>query len=142
MQYIKRVFIMIKLKKKDYDTLLKHCTDELPNEACAILAGRDDTIAKVYTMENIRKQPDNFFMAPEEQFRVVKDIRKNGLAMLGIFHSHPDAPARPSRRDISMALYPEVVYFIISLTKDEPPDLKGFRIVDEKVTEEEIKILE
>ena len=133
---------MIKLKKKDYDMLLKHCIDELPNEACAILAGRDDTILNVYIMENIQKQPDNFFMAPEEQFRVVKDIRKKGLDMLGIFHSHPDAAARPSERDISMAFYPEAACFIISLIKKEAPDLKGFWIVDEKVTEEEIHILE
>ncbi len=131
---------MIILIKKDYEKLIEHCKNELPNEACAILAGKGNNITDVYLMENAQKQPDNFLMKPEEQFKVIKDIRKKDLEMLGIFHSHPDSPARPSSRDISMAFYPEVVYFILSLENREAPALKGFKINEQKVSEEEVKI--
>ncbi len=133
---------MIILNKKDYTKLIEHCKNELPNEACAILAGKDNHITQTYLMENTQKQPDNFLMKPEEQFKVVKDIREKGLEMLGIFHSHPDSSARPSLRDVSMAFYPEVVYFILSLENKEEPVLKGFRIIDRKVKDEEINIKE
>ena len=133
---------MIIIKVKDYDKLVEYTKKELPNEACAILAGKNNTISKVYLMKNIQKQSDNFLMEPEEQFKVVKDIRKENLEMLGIFHSHPNSPTRPSIRDISMAFYPEVVYFILSLEDRDNPVLKGFRIIDRKVSDKEIKIEE
>ena len=31
--------IVLKLKKSDYDKILKHCKDGLPNESCGLLAG-------------------------------------------------------------------------------------------------------
>lgn len=133
---------MIVIKKKDYNKLVEYSKQELPNEACAILAGKNNSISKVYLMKNIQRQPDNFLMEPEEQFKVVKDIRKEKLEMSGIFHTHPDSPARPSQRDIEMAFYPEVVYFILSLEEKDNPILKGFRIIDKKVSNEDIKIKE
>ena len=133
---------MIIIKKKDYNKLVEYSKQELPNEACAIMAGKNNSIFKVYLTKNIQKKPDSFLMAPEEQFKVIKDIRKEKLKMLGIFHSHPDSPAMPSIRDISMAFYPEVVYFILSLEDSDNPLLKGFRIIDRKVSNEDIKIKE
>ncbi len=133
---------MINIKKKDYNILVEYSKQESPNEACAILAGKNNSISRIYLMKNIQEQPDSFLMAPEEQFKVIKDIRKKKLEMLGIFHTHPDSPARPSIRDISMAFYTEVVYFILSLEDSDNPLLKGFRIIDREVSNEEIKIKE
>jgi len=78
-------------------------------------------------------------MAPEEQFKVVKDIRAAGRQMLAIYHSHPETPARPSAEDIHLALTPGVIYVIVSL-KDTDPVIKGFLIEDNNVTEVSVRI--
>ncbi|HID12037.1 MAG TPA: M67 family peptidase [Candidatus Latescibacteria bacterium] len=55
------------------------------------------------------------FMDPKEQIDALKDIRRLGLEMVGIYHSHVASPAYPSKRDIKLAFYPEVSYVIVSL---------------------------
>jgi len=133
---------MIIITKKDYNALVSFSIKELPNEACAIIAGRGSEVKKIYFMENIKKKPDDFLMSPEEQFKVIKEMRKKDFEMIGVFHSHPDSPARPSHKDIKMAFYAEAVYFILSLKNRTKPVLKGFKIVKGKPIEEKIKIKE
>ena len=60
-------------------------------------AARDGSVEKVYTMKNAKPGPDYYEMDPEEQFRVMKDIRDSGLEMIGLFHSHPTGQAYPSQ---------------------------------------------
>lgn len=79
-------------------------------------------------------------MEPQEQFKVAKDIREQGLKMLAIYHSHPKSPARPSAEDIRMALTPDVIYVIVSLENENHPVTKGFIIENDNVTEIPIQI--
>lgn len=116
-----------------------HAKKELPNECCGILAGKNGTVKKVYDMKNIEKTPLRFFAEPKQQFVVMKQIWKQGLDMVGIYHSHPDIDAYPSAHDVRTAFYPDVLYVIASL-KNTQPIVRAFRIVDSKITEEKIEI--
>jgi proteasome lid subunit RPN8/RPN11 len=80
-------------------------------------------------------------MDPKEQFAVVKDLRAKGLAMLGIYHSHPETPARPSEEDIKLALTPDVSYLIISLVDMDNPVVKSFKISSGNVQIEPIEVI-
>jgi len=113
-----------------------------PMEVCGILAGRGGGVTQFYRMTNTDNSGEHFMMAPEEQFAVVKEIRERGLEVLGIYHSHPSTPARPSAEDIRLALTPEVTYVIVSLQDVDVPVLKGFLIEDGDVKEAAIEILE
>ena len=77
----------------------------------------------------------------KEQFAAIKDMRNNGLVMLGNFHSHPESPSRPSEEDKRLAYDKELSYFILSLMEIEKPVLKSFKIDKDVVKEEEIKII-
>lgn len=79
-------------------------------------------------------------MAPEEQFKVMKDTRVSGFQMLAICHSHPCTQARPSKEDIRLALTPDILYVIISLADIKIPVAKGFFIDEGVVTEVAVKI--
>lgn len=122
-----------------FEQMLLQANDESPLEACGILAGRDGAVEKFYAMTNTDRSNEHFTMAPEEQFRVVKDIRGAGLEMLAIYHSHPESAARPSEEDICLALTMDVIYVIVSL-EGEKPAIKGFVIEDEDVTEVLVRI--
>ena len=131
---------MLYLNKKQKEELVKHSKKEAPNEVCGILAGKNQRVEKIYEMTNTDRSSKTFFMDPKQQLKVMKEIRNQGLEMVGIYHSHLDTEAYPSAHDVELAYYPEVSYVIISV-KDRPnPNVRSFRIVEGKITEEEVKI--
>lgn len=115
--------------------IIEHAKIEYPVEACGIIAGKGWRAEKFYPMKNIDNSGEHFMMEPAEQFKVIKDIRNNSLGMIGICHSHPNSPPRPSDEDIRLALTPGVVYLIVSLMNFESPDLRGFIIESSNVSE-------
>lgn len=136
---------MLFLQKADYEKMLAHCEEGLPNEACGLIAGtkegEDKYIKKIYLLTNIDASNEHFSMDPKEQFAAIKDIRANGYVLLGNFHSHPESPSRPSEEDKRLAYDSTVNYLIMSLMEKDHPVLKAFQIdKDKNVTVEEIKI--
>lgn len=136
---------MLYLEKADYEKILNHCKEGLPNESCGLIGGTKDGdkkyIKKVYLLTNIDASNEHFSMDPKEQLEAVKDMRKNGYQLLGNFHSHPESPSRPSEEDKRLAYDSKVNYLILSLMDIDNPVLKAFVIDEEKnVTVEEIVI--
>ena len=125
-----------------FERMVEQAKAEAPIEACGILAGSGGKVEKLYKMTNADKSCDHFMMEPKEQFTVVKDIRSAGLKMLAIYHSHPQTPARPSAEDIRLAFTPDVIYVIVSVQDAKRPNVKGFLIEDDMVTEVPVRILE
>ena len=123
-----------------FDQMVTHCRVYYPDEACGILAGTVSKVTKVYPMLNSEPSPVSYFMEPKEQFRVMKELRLEGLTMLAIFHSHPQSPAYPSVKDVDLAFYEDTVYVIISLMNQQEPVIKAFTIVDGAVKEATFKI--
>jgi proteasome lid subunit RPN8/RPN11 len=138
------------IKKSDVNRIIDHCTAGLPDEACGILAGKDNSVEKIYCMTNAKPGPAYYEMDAEEQFRVMKNIRESGSAMVGMFHSHPSGPAYPSNVDVEKAYwpgsqlpnYPDAVYIIVSLMNRAQPIIKGFSIEEGKVSEVPLSVVE
>jgi len=131
---------MLSLTKEQVSEIVKHSKEELPNEACGILAGKDGKVEKIYRMMNKDKSRTSFFMDSQEQLKVIKEIRLSGLDFIGIYHSHPETKAYPSAHDVELAFYPEVSYVIVSLKDGDNPDICSFKIVEGKITEEEVRV--
>ncbi len=117
-----------------YEKIIDHATRDMPNEACGMLAGRSGKVQVQYEMSNSDQSGEHFTLVPQEQFQVIKAIRASGLRLLGIYHSHPASPARPSAEDIRLALTPDVVHVIVSMQAQDQPDVKGFDIKNGVVT--------
>lgn len=132
---------MIYLEKKQFSRMIEHCQKEYPKEACGILAGKDERVSTVYKMVNTSEKPEIcYFMQPEEQLKVFKEMRRLGVEMLGIYHSHSETSAYPSKRDCEMAFYPEASYVIISLQDCGKPDVRAFKIMENKIKEEQVVV--
>ena len=137
---------MLTMKKADYEKISAHAKENLPEEACGLIAGTKDgdkkIIEKVYLLENVDHTNEHFSMNPKDQLAAVKDMRANGLVPLGNWHSHPESPSRPSEEDKRLAYDPTVNYLILSLMDMDQPVLKAFDIDKEKnVMIEELVIL-
>ena len=65
-------------------------------------------------MRNRAERPESeFFAAPEDLFRAMRELREAGEEMVAVYHSHPRGPAEPSETDIRMAYYPSAVHIIV-----------------------------
>ncbi len=135
---------MIKLSKADYVTILAHARECVPEEACGLIAGvienGDKIIKKVYILTNIDHSNEHFSLDPKEQLAAVKDMRANGYAPLGNWHSHPESPSRPSDEDKRLAYDSKASYMILSLMDDANPVLNSFHIEGTDSAKEELVI--
>ena len=134
---------MITMSKNDYEIILKHARENLPEEACGLLAGAETEegreIKKVYFLENKDHAEDHFTLDPRDQMNAIKDMRANGLKPLGNWHSHPSSPSRPSVEDIRLAFDSKASYLILSLIADYPV-LNSFHIENGEWTKEDLRI--
>ncbi len=111
-----------------------------PEEACGLLAGRDGRVERVYPLPNTERSPVRYLAEPQAQVDAVLDIEERGDEIVGIYHSHPDAPAYPSATDVAMAAYPDAIYLIVSLVDGNSPVLGAFSIKAGAVEEVDIAI--
>ena len=136
---------MITMSKNDYEIILKHARENLPEGACGLIAGKKDgnnkSIEKVYCLTNIDHSNEHFSLDPKEQLAAVKDMRANGLVPLGNWHSHPESPSRPSEEDKRLAYDSTASYMILSLMDNENPVLNSFHIEGTESEKEELVLV-
>jgi proteasome lid subunit RPN8/RPN11 len=128
------------LRKPHWHEMRAHVERQVPLEACGLLAGKNDRVEHVLLVRNQAQSPVRFLMDPHEQLRAFDWMESNGLALVGIFHSHPAGPAAASATDIAEAAY-EVVHLIWSRTRDDW-QARGFWIEQGRAIEVSLKIFE
>jgi proteasome lid subunit RPN8/RPN11 len=138
---------MIEIPTALRDEMVEHALREFPNEACGLLAGssasagpRSASARSFYPMANADASPVTYRLDPREQLKVFTEVDDAGLEVVGIVHSHTHSEAYPSETDRKQAFYPEAHYLLISLANREEPVLRGFRITDGVVEEQEVRI--
>jgi proteasome lid subunit RPN8/RPN11 len=131
---------VIELDRSHLHEIVAHCQGEYPNEACGLVAGKEGIALRVIPMRNADASPATYRLDPDEQYRVFEEMEEEGLEVFGIFHSHTHSEAYPSATDRRQAFYPEAHYLILSLQDRAAPQLRGFRILDGEVTEEDVMI--
>jgi [CysO sulfur-carrier protein]-S-L-cysteine hydrolase len=113
-----------------HDEMLAQAFEELPNECCGLLAGRDGRVTHRYPLSNALTSPVRYESDPKAMFAAFKDMRQQGTDLLAIYHSHPTSEPVPSRTDLERNLYGmEVVHFIISL-QGGVPQVRAWRLAE------------
>jgi len=120
------------------DEIIAHARDHFPRECCGILAGKQGDITQLHRLTNLEQGVDRYLFDDEEFYKVYWQIENRGEELLAVYHSHPVTIAYPSKTDVAFAFWPEAVYLICSLEHPDAPDIRGFRIVDEAISEIEL----
>jgi proteasome lid subunit RPN8/RPN11 len=100
-----------------------------PHEACGLLIGRLGTegwrvqgIRPVANL-NTERAADRFQLDPEAYRRIDHELRGSEQEIIGVFHSHPDCPAKPSPTDLENA-WEGFVYPIVSVHQGRAIDVR------------------
>jgi proteasome lid subunit RPN8/RPN11 len=98
--------------------IVAHALQARPAECCGLLSGDGQLITSLYPLRNEADHPETrYFASPEDLLSAIRKIRQSGQTMMGIYHSHPQSPAYPSKSDVDLAFYSESIYFIVSLER-------------------------
>ena len=155
------------------DDLVAHAREMAPSECCGLLAGTANSVTHLYRIRNIvalegaqnlssfdqakvshleRLSPADraeiaFVMDMQDFSAAKKDIRRKGLDLQVVYHSHPRDPARPSITDIKIAteyeeIWPKInlpvpAYLLVSLMHAEP-DIRAYWIKAGHVTQADV----
>jgi proteasome lid subunit RPN8/RPN11 len=135
---------VLALEKKYVEEIVAHAREDAPIECCGIIAGRDGRAVKLFRAVNAEASPYRYNVEPQDLLRIHDEIENSGWDLLAIYHSHTqtDAEAYPSPTDIQLAAWPDAHHLIVSLADDANPVLRAFRIVDGRVSEEDLDIVD
>jgi proteasome lid subunit RPN8/RPN11 len=121
------------------DVMIDQARREFPNEACGLLAVKDSVVTEIYPIRNSDASPVHYNMDPQEQLRAMLDMEDHGWELGAIYHSHTHTRAYPSQTDVGLAFYPDAAYIIVSLAQMTAPEVRAFRIVEGKISEEPLE---
>ncbi len=121
---------MIRIREKDLEKMFLHCREELPVEACGILAGKIGKneqaaikeVLKVYNCRNELNSQTEYKIGAYEMFKIFVEIENLNLRLLGFYHSHVAYSylySRPSSVDEERANYIGYSYLIIALNPEK-----------------------
>ncbi len=121
--------------------MVAHAREDLPNECCGMIGGRDAVASRVVRVENAAASPLRYEMDPQGQYDALKAIEDAGEELIGIYHSHTRSAAYPSQTDVNEArMWPEQAYVIVSLENEEAPDVKAYDLADLKIADVELDV--
>jgi [CysO sulfur-carrier protein]-S-L-cysteine hydrolase len=131
----------MKISQALIDEMVAHAREDLPNECCGMIGGRDGEAARVVRVENAAASPLRYEMDPQGQFDALKAIEDGGEELIGIYHSHTRSAAYPSQTDVNEAvMWPEQVYVIVSLADEEAPDVKAFDLAEMEIADVDLVV--
>ena len=132
---------MLRLTEATYTDVVAHALDDLPNEACGLVAAAPgtDKVERVYRCRNAAASSRLYELDPLDHLKADRDAEGRGLEIVGVYHSHTHTEAYPSPTDVDQAPDPSWHYLLVSLKEPEPV-VRSYRIVDGTIDEEPLEL--
>jgi len=124
--------------------MVAHALDGLPDEACGLIVGRFDdehraTCVRFEPCRNVAASAKLYTIDPRDHLHIDRAADDEGLAVIGVMHSHTHTEPYPSPTDVAQAPDPGWHYVIVSLRHAEAR-LRSFRMIDGEITEEPVVV--
>lgn len=131
----------MKIAQSLIDEIVAHAREDLPNECCGLVGGRDRKAMSVHRARNAAATWLRYELHATDQLRIMNAIEDEGQELVAIYHSHTKSPAEPSQTDINLAEgWPGMVQLICSLEHDDAPVVRGWNLDDKRVEEVELDV--
>jgi proteasome lid subunit RPN8/RPN11 len=140
----------LRLTRQQYETVILHCYDGFPDEACGLLAGPlhgdepTGEVTAVYPCENAAHSARVYRVGGRDLVRATLDANGRGEEIIAVWHSHTHTDAYPSQTDVEQAVEAQKLerpwlYPIVSLKSGEPV-LRAYWLRDDTITEVPVEV--
>jgi len=127
----------MRIRRAALDAIREHARRDSPLECCGLLIGTPDEVLEAVATANVAADPlRRFEVSPVEHLAQIRRCREGaahgtaGLAVVGVYHSHPRSTPEPSPTDREQA-FEEFLYVIAGHVQTEAPmDIRGYRLTD------------
>lgn len=125
------------LEPRHVDAIRRHGEADYPREACGLIGGTAEGARKVaVTIVPLRNGRDDtpnnrYFIDPDAFRRVWDKLDRDGLEVIGVYHSHPDHPPAPSAYDREHA-WPWFSYVIVEIRRGRAGDHQSWVLADDR----------
>lgn len=115
---------MITIEENAWRLMVEHAKATYPNECCGAMLGKIDGDSKLVSvavaLENAFTGPQGarYELRSEDLLKADAEARRQGLDLIGIFHSHPDCDAYFSKTDLENSC-PWYSFVVLSIQKGE-----------------------
>jgi proteasome lid subunit RPN8/RPN11 len=120
-----------------------HAVDTYPHECSGLIVGLYDkrVAKKIYPMKNVHEEStrNRYLIDPKEYRQIEKDARAAGQDVIGVYHSHPDVPAKPSQYDKDHA-WPLYTYVIVSVVQGKMDHVLAWTLRDDRSGFDEVQL--
>ncbi|MBT3336355.1 MAG: M67 family metallopeptidase [Anaerolineae bacterium] len=138
---------MLKIPQNLLDQIHQHLEETYPEEGVGFLLGMDGeprVVTEILIVPNAREKEERhhrYDVAPQDIIDADETAEKKGLSIIGVFHSHPEHPDKPSEFDRERA-HSFFSYIITSVEKGKSVSSRSWRLLEDrsKFIEEEIEI--
>jgi len=127
---------------------LRHLAETgYPLEVCGLLVGTASSdgwnIQQLRPVANLNTEraSDRFQLDPAEYQSVDRELRSTDTEIIGVYHSHPDCPAKPSPTDLANA-WEGFAYPIISICGGKTAEIRSWSLNAERNGFRETRIVE
>ncbi|MGE5644540.1 MAG: Mov34/MPN/PAD-1 family protein [Acidobacteriota bacterium] len=97
---------MIRIDAAAWSAIRAHAEKAYPNECCGAMLGRledgEKSVLRAVALDNAYdgSQAARYEIRPEDLLEADRAARRDGLDLIGIYHSHPDCDAYFSQTDL------------------------------------------
>jgi len=115
-----------------------------PHEVCGLMIGNQTSsetfVTRVTEARNLRtdRLGDRYTLDPQDFLIADADARRNGLDVVGIWHTHPDHPPKPSQTDLEAA-WEGYSYVILSVRGTGVAGIRSWRVDGPQFREQSIE---
>src|ERR1700737_303678 len=138
---------ILRLTHAQYETVVSHCFDGFPDEACGLFAGPlvagatvgTGEVTAAYPCKNADQSARTYTVDSRDYLAAMRDAESRGDEIIGVWHSHTHTDAYPSPTDVRQAVDPAWLYVVVSLREQEPM-LRAYRIRGEEIAEVAVEL--
>jgi len=127
------------IPKELLDQIHAHGEAAYPEEGAGFLVGEGGRVASILPLDNSREdgaRHNRFLITPEDYLQAELTADRLGLSLIGVFHSHPDHPNRPSEYDREWA-QPFFSYIITTVKEGKAIESRSWRLLEDRSRFEE-----
>lgn len=138
---------MLAISQDVLDDINRHGEESFPEEGAGLLLGQIEgeirVVHAILPLTNSREdnaRHNRYLITALDMLHGEEEAQRLGLDVIGVFHSHPDHPNRPSEFDREWAL-PWYSYLITSVLAAKAVGSRSWRLSEDRMIFDEEELL-